>query len=408
MPSARSNGGRSSKATSRRRRSRRDCERPGRTLTSAIVALLALVACDAAPQGRASGEVVATVDSVPFRVETFVAGLDVPWSIVFTGASRALIAERPGRVRVVENGALRTEPLIALTDVEQRSETGLMGLTLDPGYASNRRFYLAYAYADGGDIRVRVVRYRDDGGGASERTVIIEGLPAARFHAGCRLGFGPDGKLYVTTGDATRPESAQDLGSLAGKTLRLNDDGTIPVDNPFAARAGARREIFSYGHRNAQGLDWQPGTGVMFQTEHGPSGGDAPGGGDEVNIVEAGRNYGWPLVHHRESGAGMVSPLIEYTPAIAPASGMFYRGDAFPQFRGNFFFGNLRGESLVRLVLDGRRVVREERLLADAYGRLRAVAEGPDGAIYVATSNRDGRGTPASNDDRILRLVPTR
>jgi glucose/arabinose dehydrogenase len=374
----------------------------------ALLTILILPGCDAAPPGRAAGEVVATTDSVPFRVETFVSGLEVPWSIVFTGEDRALVAERPGRVRVIERGALNPTPLLALTDVEQRSETGLMGMTLHPDYGTNRLFFLAYAYASGSDIRVRVVRYRDEGTSASGRTTIIEGLPAARFHAGTSLGFGPDGRLYVTVGDATDPESAQDLGSLAGKTLRLNDDGSVPADNPFVGRAGARPEIYSYGHRNAQGMDWQPGSGLMFQSEHGPSGGDAPGGGDEVNIVEPGMNYGWPVVHHRESRAGMVSPLAEYTPAVAPASGMFYRGSAFPQFRGNFFFGNLRGETLIRLVLDGRRLVRQERLLSETYGRLRAVAGGPDGAIYVATSNRDGRGSPADNDDRILRLVPTR
>lgn len=377
-------------------------------LVAAGVALacLWLVGCDSAPQGRAQGETVATVDGVRFRVDTFASGLEVPWSIVFTAPDRMLVAERPGRVRSIVNGVVGTRPLLVLDDVEERSETGLMGLALHPEYASNRQVYLAYAYASGPDIRVRIVRLRDDGESMSDRRVIIEGLPAARFHAGCRIGFGPDGMLYVTVGDATEPESAQDLNSLAGKTLRLTPDGAVPGDNPFVGRAGARPEIWSYGHRNAQGLDWQPGTGLMFQSEHGPSGGDAPGGGDEINIVEAGMNYGWPTVHHKQSMAGMVDPLIEFTPAVAPASGMFYRGDAFAQFKGNFLVGALRGESLIRLVLDGRRLVRHEILLGGAYGRLRAVTEGPDGAIYVATSNRDGRGEPASNDDRILRLTP--
>lgn len=370
--------------------------------------VLAVASCDSAPQGRAQGEVVSTSDSVPFRVETFVGGLEVPWSIVFTSPDRMLVAERPGRVRVVEGGRLRGDPLLTLDDVEERSETGLMGMTLHPSYSSNRQVYLAYAYASGSDIRVRVVRYRDDGASMSDRRVIVENLPAARFHAGCRIDFGPDGMLYVTTGDATEQESAQDLGSLAGKTLRLTDEGAPASGNPFANRTGARPEIWSYGHRNAQGMDWQPMSGLMFQTEHGPSGGDAPGGGDEVNIVEAGNNHGWPIVHHLQSRQGMIDPLAEYTPAVAPASGMFYRGGAIPQFTGNFFFGNLRGETLIRLVLDGRRLVRQERLLDGMYGRLRAVAEGPDGAIYVATSNRDGRGTPADNDDRILRLAPAR
>jgi glucose/arabinose dehydrogenase len=253
---------------------------------------------------------------------------------------------------------------------------------------------------------VRVVRFREMGTALADRRVIIEGIPAAQYHAGTRLRFGPDGKLYVTTGDAAQRQLAQQLDSLAGKTLRLDDDGTVPPDNPFVNQQGARPEIWSYGHRNAQGLDFQPGSGLMFQTEHGPSGFDGPGGGDEVNFVERGKNYGWPLAHHRETRAGTEPPLLEYTPALAPASGMFYNGPAFPQFRGNFFFGNLRGECLVRVVLDGRRVVSQERLLEKQYGRIRDLAEGPDGAIYFSTSNRDGRGNAAKDDDRILRLVP--
>jgi glucose/arabinose dehydrogenase len=185
-------------------------------------------------------------------------------------------------------------------------------------------------------------------------------------------------------------------------------DGSVPPDNPFVDQPGARPEIWSYGHRNAQGIDWQPETGLMFQTEHGPSGFDGPGGGDEVNIAERGKNYGWPVIHHQQTREGMVSPLLEYTPAVAPASGIFYRGTAFPDFKNSFFFGCLRGKCLIRVVLDGSRVVSQERLLEDNYGRIREVAEGPDGIIYITTSNRDERGSPADNDDRILRLVPVR
>ncbi len=359
----------------------------------------------AEPGGSFQSVGTAEGGAVRFRVETVVGNLQVPWSIVFTPDGRMLFTERPGRVRVFEQGRLRPEPLAIIPDVEESSESGLMGLLLHPQFATNRQLYLAYAYKHEG-IRVRVVRFRETAGGLAERHLVIEDLPAARFHAGTRLGFGPDGKLYVTTGDATEKELAQQLDSLAGKTLRLNDDGTVPPDNPFVNQPGARPEIFSYGHRNAQGLDFQPSTGLMFQTEHGPSGNDGPGGGDEVNIVERGKNYGWPLVHHRETRTGTEPPLLEYTPAVAPASGTFYRGAAFPQFRGNFFFGNLRGECVIRVVLEGRRVVREERLLEKQYGRIRDVAEGPDGALYFSTSNRDGRGRPTMNDDRIMRLIP--
>jgi glucose/arabinose dehydrogenase len=378
-----------------------------------LCALLFALACRESPRGSASEGATqgATQAGTKFRVETFVSGLEVPWSIVFTSPTRLLIAERPGRVRVVENGKLRPEPLATISDVEPTGESGLMGLTLHPQYAQNKLIYLAYAYRDSGKQLVRVARYRDDGNSLSDRKVIIEGIPAAQFHAGTRLRFGPDSKLYVTTGDATDRTLAQRMDSINGKILRLNDDGTVPPDNPFVNQQGARPEIWTYGHRNPQGLDFQPGTNLLFETEHGPSGFDGPGGGDEVNIVERAKNYGWPTIHHTQTHEGMESPLLEYTPACAPASGSFYRGlsaNGFADFRGNFFFGCLVGERIIRVVLDGRRVVSQENLLQRQYGRIRDVVEGPDGAIYFSTSNRDGRGRPAKDDDRIMRLVPVK
>jgi glucose/arabinose dehydrogenase len=380
-----------------------------------IVLLLACAAfaCSHPPPGRGAGE-VATAENgaVRFRVETVIGGLTVPWGIVFTPDGRMIFTERPGRVRVFENGKLRAEPLYTVADVEPTGESGLMGLTLHPQFADNHLLYLAYAYRTGdGELRVRVVRFRETGTTLTDRKLIIEDIPAAQFHAGTRLRFGPDGKLYITTGDATTRDIAQQLNSLGGKTLRLNDDGTVPPDNPFFNERGARPEIWTYGHRNSQGLDFQPGSNLMFQTEHGPSGFDGPGGGDEVNIVERGKNYGWPLIHHTQTRGGLESPLLEYTPAVAPSGATFYRGtnpNGFAQFKGNFFFACLRGEAIIRVVLDGRRVVSQERLLEHQYGRIRDVVEGPDGALYFATSNRDGRGSPARDDDRIMRLVPVK
>jgi aldose sugar dehydrogenase len=378
------------------------------TIIGLCLGISLAVGCGHPPPGRGEGEVESAPNSQPeFRVETVVNNLAVPWSIVWAPDGRMLFTERVGRVRVYERGTLRPEPLFSVPDVEPSGESGLMSIALHPQFGGNRLIYLSYAYKSE-DQRVRIVRYRETANGLTDRKLIIENIPAAQFHAGCRLRFGPDGKLYITTGDATDRALAQRLDSLAGKSLRLNDDGTVPPDNPFVGQKNARPEIWSYGHRNAQGLDWQPGTNLMLQTEHGPSGFDGPGGGDEVNIVEKGKNYGWPVIHHRETRPGMESPLLEYTPACAPASGAFYGGPIFPLFRGNFFFGCLRGTRLIRLTLDGRRVVSQENLLEGKYGRIREVAEGPDGFLYFSTSNRDGRGSPAPDDDRIIRLIPVR
>jgi aldose sugar dehydrogenase len=378
-----------------------------KTLTVFAVILL-VTACNRAPVGRGAGEVEATLDgAIQFRVDTVVGGLAVPWSIAFAPDGRMLLTERPGRIRVVEDGKLREEPLARIPDVESSSEIGLMGLALHPDFGANHLLYISYGYSGDG-LRVRVVRFRETGTALTDRKVIIENIPAAENHAGCRLRFGPDGKLYVTTGDATERDLAQQLDSLAGKILRLNDDGTVPTDNPLINQQGSRPEIWSYGHRNPQGLDWQSDSHAMFETEHGPSGFDGPGGGDEVNRIERGKNYGWPLIHHTQTHEGLESPILEFTPAVAPASGMFYRGKLFPELRGNFLFGCLRGTCLMRVVFDGSRVVKHERLLERKYGRIREVVEGPDGAIYFSTSNRDGRGSPAQQDDRILRLSPAK
>ena len=375
---------------------------------SPIALSLVAASCSSPPPGRGAGEVENSPQSqTSFKVETVVGNLEVPWSIVWAPDGRMIFTERPGRVRVFQNGKLQQQPLFVVPDVDTGGETGLMSIALHPQFQSNRFIYLSYGYNANGEF-VRVVRYRETPNGFTDRKVIIENIPSAQFHAGCRLRFGPDGKLYITTGDATDRNLAQQLNSVAGKILRLNDDGTIPSDNPFVGRSDARPEIFAYGSRNAQGIDFQPGTNLLFETEHGPSGFDGPGGGDEVNIIDRGKNYGWPLIHHRQTRAGMEAPLLEYTPACAPASGMFYRGSQLPRFKGNFFFGCLRGTKIIRVVLDGRRVVSEENLLDAKYGRIRDVAEGPDGFIYFSTSNRDGRGRPASDDDRIMRLVPVK
>lgn len=373
---------------------------------------LSVSGCSAA-EGEADFPVVPASKSVPqMRVETVAENLEIVWSITFAPDNRVFLTERPGRVRVIENGTLRAAPFFTVPDVSLSDEGGLMGMTLHPNFAENHFVYLAYVYRDSQDNQnVRVARYRETGETLVEPKTIIEAIPASKYHAGTRLKFGADGKLYITTGDATKQKRAQDLSSINGKTLRLNDDGSVPSDNPFVGQTGARPEIFSYGHRNAQGMDFQPETGLMFQTEHGPSLIDGVSlfkrsGGDEVNIVERGKNYGWDKISHRMTKSGMETPLIEFSPAVAPASGMFYRGALFPEFKNNFFFGALKGEMIVRLVLDGRTIVSRDNLFQKQYGRIREIAEAPDGSIWFSTSNRDGRGDPSKADDRILRIVP--
>ncbi len=342
-----------------------------------------------------------TADQEPV-VEMVASGLDTPWSMVFTDPDRILVTERPGKIRVIEKGKLLPEPLYIFREVSETGEEGLLSMTLDPEYPQNHFVYLVVAVPKNGGIVDRVMRFLDTGTELANPSILIDNIPAARFHAGSRVAFGPDGKLYVSTGDATDKNLAQDKNSLAGKVLRINADGGIPNDNPFSGSP-----VWSYGHRNPQGLAWHPDNGFLYESEHGPSGFDGPGGGDEVNLIEKGKNYGWPLVSHEEKRSGTEAPLIVFTPAEAPASLLVYSGRQFSEWRGNLFFGALKGEGLMRLVLDEqnpKRVVYYEKLKAVDFGRIREVMEGPDGFIYFTTSNRDGRGTPTSEDDRIFRI----
>ena len=371
------------------------------------VSVFALACSNSAPAGGYENTIFETQDKkTKFRVETVATGLEVPWAFAWLPNKDLIFTERKGRVRIIESGKLRAEPIFTVPDVEPSGESGLMDISLHPDFAKNTLAYLAYSYNNDGK-RVKVVRYKLANNTFTEPKIIIDNIPGAPNHAGMRARFGPDGKLYITTGDSTDWTLAQKLDSLAGKTLRLNDDGTVPPDNPFVGQKDARPEIWAYGNRNPQGLAWQPGTGMMFQTEHGPSFFEGKGsGGDEVNIVEKGKNLGWPEIHHTEKREGMVSPLLEYSPACAPGSGMFYNGSIFPAFKDNFFFGCLRSARIVRVSLDGSKVVSQENLFDGTFGRIREMEEGPDGYIYFSTSNRDGRGSPSKDDDRIMRIVP--
>ncbi|RRB02769.1 PQQ-dependent sugar dehydrogenase [Larkinella rosea] len=336
-----------------------------------------------------------------FVIDTVAKNVIVPWEILFLPDQTMLFTERAGRVRIYRHNRLIEKPALTVSDVETTKKMGLLGLCIHPDFQKNRLIYLAYNYLSGTTPLLRVVRYRFENDVFVSPKTIIEGILANMNHTGCRLKFGPDRKLYVTTGDADHAMQAQDLKSLTGKILRLNDDGSIPADNPFMSNDTARKEIWSYGHRNPQGLAFQPGTGTLFESEHGPT------GGDEVNRIEKGKNYGWPRVHHRDVLAGTEPPLLEYTPSVGPAEAVFYTGTAFPNLKGNLLVATMRGESILRIQVEGDRLVAQERLFRNQFGRIRALAVGPDGAIYLSTSQNDPpEGKPRPGDDLILRIRP--
>jgi glucose/arabinose dehydrogenase len=320
------------------------------------------------------------------RVETVATGLEAPWELAFLPDGRALLTERPGRVRLLSRDLrLQPEP-VAQVDVAAIEEGGLLGLAVDPRFARNRFVYLYRTTEDDNEV----VRYRFVGGRLEEDGVILRGIAAGPIHDAGRIHFGPDGRLYVPTGDAGQDTLAQDRGSLNGKVLRMD---------PEEYRGeGGRPEVFSLGHRNPQGFDWQPRTGRLYASEHGPD------GDDEMNLLRKGANYGWPEARGADHD-GFTAPLAVYTAAIAP-SGATFVSQPGSAWSGDFLVGCLIGEQVRRLSFDGSRVTRNEPLFEGDFGRIRTVVEGPDGALYLLTSNRDGRGTPREGDDRVLRVVP--
>jgi glucose/arabinose dehydrogenase len=336
------------------------------------------------------------------KIEVVVGGLDTAWAIDFAPDGRIFLTERPGRIRVVGGGRLLPEPWMTL-EVAAVGEAGLMGLALDPQFSQNRFVYVAHTYrATNGRMQNRLVRLREDpktNKGSLDK-VLIDNVAGANNHDGGRVKFGPDGKLYWTMGDAQTTRLAQSLSSLNGKILRLNVAGTIPTDNPFP-----NSYVYSYGHRNPQGLAWQPKTQRLYSTEHGPSGFQGCCR-DELNYIEPGKNYGWPEIRGDETREGMVPPVANAgtSETWAPAGATFVsRGP----WAGSLLFTGLRGQTLYRVVLDfndPRKVAMFERLLYRQFGRLRDIAEGPDGNLYLLTSNRDGRGSPKDDDDRVIRL----
>jgi glucose/arabinose dehydrogenase len=341
------------------------------------------------------------------KVETFADGLEFPWGLAFLPGGGALVTERPGRLRQIGRDGALSEPISGLPAILAGGQGGLLDVALDPDFARNRRVYLSFSEAEGGRAGTSVARgtLSDDMRELRDIEVIFRQEPKVegRNHFGSRLAFAPDGMLFITVGDRfNHRDEAQNLENHLGKVLRVAPDGSIPRDNPFVGRDGAKPEIWSLGHRNIQAAAINPETGRLWTVEHGAK------GGDEVNHPEAGKNYGWPVISYGVdySGAklgtgtakeGMEQPVYYWDPSIAPSGMAFYTGDLFPEWKGDLLVGALAGKLLARLDLDGEQVVREERLLQNRGERIRDVRQGPEGALYLLTDSVKGR---------VLKLTP--
>jgi glucose/arabinose dehydrogenase len=375
----------------------------------AWLTLAVVLALGPSLMGRAAVATATPAAQAPspnLQVESVVGGLATIWAIDFASDGRIFLTERGGRIRTITNGVLDPEPWMSIEVAERSgSESGLLGLALDRDFATNGYVYTAYTYttSDGG-LQNRLVRLKEDPSthrGAMD-TVLLDDARGGQVHDGGRVKIGPDNTLYWTMGDSGSQDLAQSLDSLNGKILRLNLDGSIPADNPFPGSP-----IYSYGHRNPQGLAWQPGTGLLFETEHGPSGQQSCC--DEVNLMVPGQNYGWPRVYGDALAEGTVPPLIHSGPSSgtvwAPGGATFVTQGPWA---GSLVFAALKGQSLNRVTLDPTpqpTILGLESYFQGQYGRLRDVVEGPDGALYISTSNKDGRGRPRPNDDQLLKLT---
>jgi len=340
-----------------------------------------------------------TTDEHAFRVVKLVERLEHPWGLAFLPDGRMLVTERPGRLRVIgRDGKLDAQPVSGLPRVAAHGQGGLMDVAIHPRFADNNLVYLSYAARGDGGYSTEVARGRLSGAELQDVQVIFRQLPKSGGgqHFGSRLVFDREGFLYITLGDRGERDRAQKPDDHAGSVIRLHDDGRVPKDNPFVGKPGWKPEKYTLGNRNIQGAALHPQTGQLWAHEHGPQ------GGDEVNVIRAGVNYGWPVITYGVNYGfgtrigegthkpGMAQPLHYWVPSIAPSGMAFYTGDRFPRWRGDLFVGALRDQMLVRLRLDGGKVVKEERMLKDAIGRIRDVRSGPDGLLYLLTDEARG------------------
>ena len=332
---------------------------------------------------------------LPYNIEVIAENLNVPWAIDINDNGNIYFTERSGAIRIIENGKLNPQPLITFTaPFISQGEGGLMGIALDPNFSQNHYLYVMHSYSQNNQIYNRVVRLIENNNKAYIDKVLLDNIPGGQIHNGGRLKIGPDQKLYIATGDAGNPSLSQDLASTAGKILRIELDGSIPKDNPIP-----NSPIYSLGHRNPQGLAWNSNN-ILYSSEHGQS------AHDEINIIQPGANYGWPLVQGDEDSTEVIlqKPLIHSGENTWAPSGIAFVNQG--PWQDKLLVATLRGEQLLTLLLneDGTVVENIESWFKNEYGRLREVVQGKDGSIYIATSNRDGRGNPDITDDKIIRL----
>jgi glucose/arabinose dehydrogenase len=380
---------------------------PAGLVTIVLTAATLLTATFLIATGTRGQDTTLASSAGQLEVQTVATGLVNPWALAFLPDGKMLVTERPGRMRIVTAEGQLSPPLKNVPEVWASGQGGLLDVITDKGFAQNRTIYFCFAERTSGGGRTAVARAKlNDGSGRLDELKIIfrqDGPLSSGNHYGCRIVQANDGNLFVTLGEHfTYRNEAQNLGNHLGKLIRITPDGAAPSDNPFAGRDGAKPEIWSFGHRNEQGLALNPATGDLWEIEHGPR------GGDEVNIIGKGKNYGWPVIgygidysgatiHEAAAKDGMEQPVKYWVPSIAPSGMAFYNGKLFPKWSGSLFTGALAGKMLVRLSLNGNSVTGEERLLQNLYERIRDVRQGPDGALWLLTDNSAGR---------ILRVSP--